>query len=193
MDDDFEDLVVAVRADTSAFAREVAQMKRDFDSTLVDGFDSAGKILERGLMRALRSGKLGFEDLGRMALQVMDQIASKALGAGMDALFAGLGGGNGTGGGAGLLSGLLGSFGLPGRATGGSVSPARPYLVGERGPELFIPTSAGNVEPNHRLGSAQTNVRVAINLAQPRGSSTPAALQRSSRQVASASRRALQD
>ena len=192
MDDDFEDLVVTVRADTAAFSQDVAQMKRDFDSTLVDGFDSAGKVLERGLLRALRSGKLGFEDLGRMALQIMDQIASKALGAGMDALFAGLGGGSGQGGGAGLLSGLLGGLGLPGRATGGSVSPARPYLVGERGPELFVPTSAGQVEPTHRLGDRQTSVSVAINLAQPRGSSAPAALQRSSRQVASAVRRALQ-
>ena len=192
MDDEFEDLVVTVRADTAAFSQDVAQMKRDFDSTLVDGFDSAGKVLERGLMRALRSGKLGFEDLGRMALQIMDQITSKALGAGMDALFAGFGGGRGQGGGAGLLSGLLGGLGLPGRATGGSVSPARPYLVGERGPELFVPTSAGQVEPTHRLGDRQTSVSVAINLAQPRGSSAPAALQRSSRQVASAVRRALQ-
>ena len=32
MDDDFEDLVVTVRADTAAFSQDVAQMKRDFDS-----------------------------------------------------------------------------------------------------------------------------------------------------------------
>ena len=125
-----------------------------------------------------------------MALQVMDQIASKALGAGLDALFSGIGG-NGGSGGAGLLSGLIGSLGLPGRATGGTVSPMRPYLVGERGPELFVPASAGRVEPSHRLGASRTDVRVAINLAQPRGSSTPASLQRSSRQVAAAVRRAL--
>ncbi|QZD87184.1 tail tape measure protein [Qipengyuania psychrotolerans] len=193
MNDDFEELVVSVRADTAGFAQDVAQMKREFDTNLVDGFDAAGKVLESGLTRALRNGKLGFEDLKRMALQVMDQIASKALGAGIDAMFAGLGkGGAGGGAGASLLSGLLSSgLGLPGRATGGSVAPDRPYLVGERGPELFVPTSAGSVEPNHRLNGSRTDVRVAINLAQPRGASTPASLQRSSRQVASAVRRAL--
>ena len=189
MDDDFDELVVSVRADTAGFAQDVAQMKRNFDSTLVEGFDAAGQVLERGLMRALKSGKLGFEDLKRMALQVMDQIASKALGAGLDAIFAGLGGGGG--GGKGLLSGLVSSLGLPGRATGGMVSPQRPYLVGERGPELFVPASAGQVEPSHRLGASRTDVRVAINLAQPRGGSAPAALQRSSRQVAAAVRRAI--
>ena len=188
MDDDFDELVVSVRADTAGFAQDVAQMKRDFDSNLVDGFDAAGKVLERGLLRALRNGKLGFEDLKRMALQVMDQIASKALGSGLDALFAGLGGG---GGGAGLLSGLVSSLGLPGRATGGTVSPGRPYLVGERGPEVFVPAGAGHVEPSHRIGGARNDVRVAINLAAPRGSDVPASLQRSSRQVAAAVRRAL--
>ena len=189
MDDDFDELRVSVRADTSGFAQDVARMRRDFDSNLVDGFDAAGKVLERGLLRALRSGKFGFEDLGRMAMQMMDQIASKAIGAGLDAIFSGLGGSGG--GGAGLLSGLIGSLGLPGRATGGTVSPQRPYLVGERGPELFVPASAGHVEPSHRLGGQRTDVRVAINLAQPRGADAPASLQRSSRQVAAAVRRAI--
>lgn len=43
-----------------------------------------------------------------------------------------------------LLSGLIG--GLFGRAGGGSVSPDTPYWVGERGPELFVPSSAGRIE-----------------------------------------------
>ena len=188
MDDDFDELVVSVRADTSGFASDVQQMKRDFDTGLVNGFDAAGKILERSLSGALRNGKLEFEDLKRIALSVLDQIAGKALNSGLDALFGGLGSGGGTGG----IGGLIGSvLGLPGRATGGIVSPDRPFLVGERGPELFVPTTAGQVEPTSRLGGTRNDVRVSINLAQPRGANTPTALQRSSRQVASAVRRAL--
>ena len=58
------------------------------------------------------------------------------------------------------LVGLLGSIlGLPGRATGGPVSPGRGYLVGERGPELFVPTSAGRVETG-RAGRRSRDVRV---------------------------------
>jgi phage-related minor tail protein len=92
-----------------------------------------------------------------------------------------------------LVNGALGSvFGLPGRATGGTVAPGRGYLVGERGPELFIPASAGRIDASAAGPSAPRDVRVAIQLTQPRGSSAPQALQRSARQVASAVRRAMQ-
>lgn len=191
MDDDFDELVVSVRADTKGFAQDIQSMKREFDTGLLSGLDASGKVLERSLLSALRSGKLGFEDLKRTALSALDQIAAKALNSGLDALFGGIGGGNG-GGGLGQLVGLLGGvLGLPGRATGGIVSPDRPFLVGERGPELFVPTTAGQVEPTSKLGGTRNDVRVSINLAQPRGASVPAALQRSSRQVASAVRRAI--
>ena len=102
-------------------------------------------------------------------------------------------GGGGTIGGLPNLGGLFGTIlGLPGRATGGPVSPGRGYLVGERGPELFVPTSAGRVEPGI-APDAPRDVRVNITIAAPPGGSAPDALQRSSRQVASAVRRALRE
>ena len=64
-----------------------------------------------------------------------------------------------------------------------------PYVVGERGPELFVPTSAGSIA-NGQGGGASRDVRVSININSP-GSDAPQAMQRSSRQVASAVRRAL--
>jgi len=56
------------------------------------------------------------------------------------------------------LTGLGGSLGfdmsfLEGKATGGPVDGKTPYMVGERGPELFVPQGAGNIIPNHRLQS----------------------------------------
>ena len=189
MDDDFDELVVSVRADTGGFARDIQAMKSEFDTSLLGGFDAAGKVLERSLANALRTGKFEFEDLKRVALSVLDQIAARLLESGFDAMF----GGSSKGGfDLSSLGDMLGSmFGLPGRATGGIVSPDRPFLVGERGPEVFVPASAGHVEPNHRLGGTRNDVRVNINLGGHRGGSAPAALQRSSRQVASAVRRAL--
>lgn len=186
MDDDIDQLLVDVRASTSGFEADIARMRGAFDTTLLDGFAQAGGVLERSLLSAIRRGSLGFDDLRRIALQALDQIAAQALNMGLDSIFGGLGGGGG-----GLLGGVLGAvFGLPGRATGGPVSPGRGYLVGERGPELFVPTSAGRVEPS-LAAAAPRDVRVAITLHQPRGTSAPAALRRSSRQVASAVRRAL--
>ena len=195
-DDTLEPLLVEVRAGTNGFAADMARMRSALDTTLVDGFAGAGAVLERGLLAALKKGSIGFEDLGRMALQIIDRIASHAIQAGLDTLLGGLGGGgkgSGDGGGiGGLLAGGFGALlGLPGRATGGPVAPGRGYLVGERGPELFVPTSAGRVEA--AAPSRRSDVRVAINLATPRGTSTPTALARSSRQVASAVRRALME
>ena len=191
MNDPVDSLLIDVRANTQGFASDVAAMRSTFDGTLVDGFARAGTVLERGLLSAIRKGSLGFEDLKQIAFNVLDQIAAQAL----QGLF-GSGGGGGSGGLGGLLDlgGLLGSIlGLPGRATGGPVSPGRGYLVGERGPELFVPTSAGRVEANLGLGSARRDVKVSITIAAPTGTSAPQALQRSSRQVASAVRRALSE
>jgi hypothetical protein len=182
-----DSLLIDVRANTQGFAQDIAAMRSTFDTTLVEGFGRAGDVLERGVLGALRRGSLGFEDLRRIGLGVLNELAAQAV----DTLFSGIGGAgvNGGGGSGGLVGGLLGSLlGLPGRAAGGPVAPERPYLVGERGPELFVPTAAGRVEP---IAASPREVRVSINVVTPRGTDAPQALQRSSRQVASAVRRAL--
>lgn len=190
MDDEIDELLVSVRADTRGFADDMAAMRSRFDGTLVDGLARAGDVLERGLLTAIRRGNLGFEDLGQVATRALDRIAEHALGLGLDALFSP--GGGSAPGGSGLLAGLIGAIlGLPGRATGGLVAPDRPFLVGERGPELFVPASAGRIEPTASLTGARGDVRVAISLAAPRGTEAPLAMRRSARQVASAVRRAL--
>ena len=194
MPDQLDDLVVSVRADTQAFAADIERMRSTFDGGLLTGFERAGQILERSLMTAIRKGSFGFEDLKRVALSVLDQIANRALKVGLDAILGGGNTGSGDSGGnpsAGVLGGLLTSLlGLPGRETGGIVAPGKPYLVGERGPEVFVPTSAGRIDTGRGAGPGR-DVRVAINLSAPRGTDAPAALQRSSRQVAAAVRRAL--
>lgn len=190
MTDPVDSLLIDVRANTQGFASDVAAMRSTFDGTLVDGFARAGTVLERGLLSAIRKGSLGFDDLKQIAFNVLDQIAAQAL----QGLFGSGGGSSGGLGGILNFSGLLGSIlGLPGRATGGPVSPGRGYLVGERGPELFVPTSAGRVEANLGSGGARRDVKVSITIAAPSGTSAPQALQRSSRQVASAVRRALSE
>lgn len=188
MSDPIDTLVVDVRANTRAFAQDVAQLQASFEQTLGRGLAQAGTLLERGLMGAVRKGSLGFEDLRRVALDAIDAIAAHAA--------QNLLGGSAQGGGSGLLplaaSLISGALGLPGRATGGPVAPGRGYLVGERGPELFVPTSAGRVEPAATREPAR-DVRVAITIQAPAGTPAPQALQLSSRQVASAVRRALRD
>jgi phage-related minor tail protein len=48
----------------------------------------------------------------------------------------------------------FGGLSLPGKAAGGPVSGGTPYIVGERGPELFVPSGSGAIVPNHRLADS---------------------------------------
>ena len=45
---------------------------------------------------------------------------------------------------------------------GGSRLPNSPFLVGEKGPELFTPSTAGTVTPNHQLGGGGATVNFNI-------------------------------
>lgn len=47
---------------------------------------------------------------------------------------------------------IKGIFGM--RADGGPVSSNSPYIVGEEGPEIFVPHASGTIVPNHKMGSA---------------------------------------
>ena len=54
-------------------------------------------------------------------------------------------------------------------ANGGSPPVGRPSVVGERGPELFVPRSAGTIVPNHALGGANVVVNVDASGSQAQG------------------------
>ena len=182
--DEIDEMVVAVRADTGAFRRDIAALRAELGGPLVVEADRAGRAIERALSRAIVSGKMGFEDLKRLALSVMADIARAAISNGIGAVGGGSGGG-------GLLS--LGTsiamalFGAPGRATGGPVSAGRAYRVGERGPELFVPTASGRIEA---AGGGVRNIAITVNVRGEAGSE-PQRLAQTGRQLARAVRRAV--
>jgi hypothetical protein len=186
MDEEIERLVVSVRADTAGFARDVASMRGQLEGPLVAGAGRAGRMIDNALARAINSGKLGFDDLKKVALAAMEQIAQASL----RGLFQAPGGG---GAGTSLLNGLSSVIaslvGSPGRASGGPVNAGRGYVVGERGPELFVPSSGGRIE---QMGGGGRDVRVAIAIQSPTPSD-PQVLRQSSRQVARAIRSALSE
>ena len=94
-------------------------------------------------------------------------------------------GGGSTGGGAvggaaaPFLGGLMGKIGpfiqpfIPHFAAGGDVLPNYPSMVGERGPEMWIPRSAGTIIPNHQLGGGGDTHVYHIDA---RGANDPAAI-----------------
>lgn len=56
--------------------------------------------------------------------------------------------------------------GITGKAIGGPVQSGQPYMVGERGPEMFVPNQSGSIVPNNKMGGGVT----VINNVDARGS-----------------------
>jgi len=113
-------------------------------------FDSVLGNMTGALDNFVNTGKLSFKDLTRSIIQDMIRIQLRAQ---MTSMFSGMfskfsGGGFGTGNAFGNMD--LGGF----LAEGGPADANTAYVVGERGPELFVPRSAGVVIPNNQLGSS---------------------------------------
>lgn len=53
---------------------------------------------------------------------------------------------------------------FPARAMGGTVTAGQPYMVGERGPELFVPGQTGTIVSNGQMGGAGTVINQTINV-----------------------------
>ncbi len=103
---------------------QLAQMSNDAGSMIAQGFEDA----------ILSGQKLGevVRSLGRDLVRlVFSQLVTQPLAAGI--------------GGA-----IKGAFGV--RAMGGPVASGSPYVVGEKGPELFVPHASGTIVPNNKMG-----------------------------------------
>jgi tape measure domain-containing protein len=112
---------------------------------LKDVYTDIGMSIKSGIVDAIQGAVDGTKTLGEVASGVLKNIANKVLDVAIN--FALFGAMSGTGTGGGLLGGLF----KP-RANGGPVTGGSTYLVGERGPELFVPGRSGSIVPNDKLG-----------------------------------------
>lgn len=110
------------------FAQNAAQsMQAAFADFLFDPFSQGLKGMIVGFLNVIR--------------RMVAEIAAQQI---LSAIFSQFTGGTG------FLSSFASS--ITGRAVGGPVSRGTPYVVGERGPELFVPNSSGSIVPNNRMG-----------------------------------------
>jgi hypothetical protein len=98
------------------------------EKTLGDGLVKGVEMFEDSLTNAIISGKADFDDLGRHIQQVLAKALVQKF----------------------ITGPILAAFGL---ASGGPAKGGQPYIVGEKGPELFVPAQNGTVIPNHQIGS----------------------------------------
>jgi lambda family phage tail tape measure protein len=121
-------------------------------------FDSMVGSMSNALTQFVRTGKLSFKDLAR---SIISDLIAIQLRAQATALFSRLIGGMFTGptvgpgmAAAALPAGFDQYLAARPMATGGPVTGNSPYLVGERGPELFVPNRGGTIVPTNQLANA---------------------------------------
>ena len=133
------DVAVAADADVGAwqgFKDAASDFFKNMPKDMETGammFQSVMGNMNQALDNFVRTGKLNFKDFARSI--ILDLIAIQLKASAMK-----------------LLSTLFG-FNIPGKAAGGTVSGGSAYVVGERGPELFVPRMSGTIIPNHALSN----------------------------------------
>src|SRR3954462_14058815 len=109
MDEEIERLGASVRAPTRAFARDVAEMRGQLEGPLGEGAAQAGRLIENALLKAVRTGKLGFVGRKGVALAGVADSAGVEIRNGIGAIGGGSGG-SAAQGLAGLAATLIGAL-----------------------------------------------------------------------------------
>ena len=137
-------------------AMEYAQ---DTTAQLDDVFTNTFNNFADTLADSLMTGKFAFKDFARSVLRDIARIIAR-----QQALLILQKASN-------IFGGSLFGFKLPipGFANGGTPPVNRPSIVGENGPELFIPKSAGTVVPNEKMIGGTTNINFTINTVDAQG------------------------
>jgi len=115
------------------------QQANNYFNIFTRGFEDA-------FVKFVETGKLSFKDLANTMIAEIARVQARNL---LNRL---MGAGNGSG-------GIFGGSIIPGfLAEGGPANANKPYIVGEKGPELFVPRSTGTVIPNSALSNGGTGV-----------------------------------
>jgi lambda family phage tail tape measure protein len=126
-------------------------------------FDSVWGNMSSAIDNFVKTGKLSMKDFARSVIQDLIAIQMKAMALSfLRAMFAPTVGPSLDGGGA--LPASFNQYLSPtGKATGGAVTNNTPYIVGEKGPELFMPSGSGTIIPNNKMSQVGSTTNVTNN------------------------------
>jgi len=115
------------------------------------GFDKIAQSIQSDIKEGIKGLIKGTSTLGDMLNNIADKFLDIALN---QALFGNKLGDSVTG----------GLFKFLGFANGGRPPVGKPSIVGEKGPELFVPRSSGTIVPNNKLGGGGSTNNVTVNV-----------------------------
>ena len=129
------------------------KLEKDLNAATSDiktNFEIIGESIASGVTDNITAAIQGTKSLGDAAKSILNDLSSSLIRLGVNT----------------ILSGIPGFGGLPKLlpfANGGRPPVGRPSLVGEKGPELFVPRRSGTIIPNDKLGGGgSTNINVNI-------------------------------
>jgi len=112
-------------------------------------FERIGESIASGVTDNITAAIQGTKTLGDAAKAILNDLSSSLIRLGVNT----------------LLSKIPGFGGLPilgTRSKGGPVRTGGSFVVGEKGPELFVPKRSGTIIPNDKLGGGSTNINVNV-------------------------------
>ena len=162
--------------DTSLFILDEAITQTD---GLKEKFMEIGQGIEDGIVSGLTDAVMGTKTLAEAATGVLNNLKRKLVEVAMQRAVSGIGNFFGN-----ALSGIFGGgrnsssfsgfpnafntsfdMGLLGFANGGRPPVGKASIVGEKGPEIFVPRSAGTIIPNNAIGGGgTTNNMITVNV-----------------------------
>ena len=152
--------------------QEEQKKQEEQTKSLREKYMEIGKSVEDGIVSNLTDAVMGTKTLAQAAISVLNDLKRKLVEVAIQRAVSGIG--NKIGGFLGNIFGAkkekfgssslgintIGDFVTSGMgfANGGRPPVGRASLVGERGPELFVPSRSGTIIPNNQLGGGTTNI-----------------------------------
>ena len=129
---------------------QVLDKQLDLTKDIGSNFELIGQSIASGVTNNITAAIQGTKSLGDAAKSILNDLSTSLIKLGVNT----------------LLSKIPGFGGLPSllpRANGGPVKKGGNFLVGEKGPELFVPKRSGTIIPNDKLaGGGSTNISVNV-------------------------------
>ena len=134
----------AERAEALELDKELAEATKGIKSN----FEKIGQSIASGVSDNLTAAIMQTKSLGDAAKSILNDLSSTLIRLGVNT----------------ILKGIAPNFfsSLTGFADGGRPPVGKASIVGEKGPELFVPKRSGTIIPNDKLGGGSTNISVNV-------------------------------
>ena len=118
-------------------------------------FEQIGESIATGVSDALTDAVMGAKTLGEAAVAVLSNIKRQLVQLGINTLLFNIFGGE---------EGIFKNLPILNFANGGRPPVGKPSIVGEEGPEIFVPSSAGTIIPNNKIGGGGVvnNINISV-------------------------------